>query len=107
MTEPTRKAPHRRRARAAQRLPSTITATRCAARSASAHQAAGERGRDLSLAYSPGVAYACLAIEEAGARHEYTSRGNLVGVVTNGWRCSGSATSGRWQGKPVMEGRGA
>src|SRR6185295_9952511 len=41
--------------------------------------------RDLSLAYSPGVAYACLAIEKDPAlAHEYTSRGNLVGVVTNG-----------------------
>ena len=38
--------------------------------------------RDLSLAYSPGVAYACLAIEQdPNLAHEYTSRGNLVGVV--------------------------
>jgi malate dehydrogenase (oxaloacetate-decarboxylating)(NADP+) len=41
--------------------------------------------RDLSLAYSPGVAYACLAIErEPALAAEYTSRGNLVAVVTNG-----------------------
>ena len=41
--------------------------------------------RDLSLAYSPGVAYPCLAIEEdPNKAAEYTSRGNLVGVVTNG-----------------------
>ena len=41
--------------------------------------------RDLSLAYSPGVAYACLAIEEDPAlAAEFTARGNLVGVVTNG-----------------------
>ena len=41
--------------------------------------------RDLSLAYSPGVAYACLAIaEDPSLAAEYTSRANLVGVVTNG-----------------------
>jgi malate dehydrogenase (oxaloacetate-decarboxylating)(NADP+) len=41
--------------------------------------------RDLSLAYSPGVAYPCLAIEaDPNMAAEYTSRGNLVGVVTNG-----------------------
>jgi len=52
--------------------------------------------RDLSLAYSPGVAYACLAIEEdPSLAHEYTSRGNLVAVVTNG-TCWGWATSARW-----------
>ncbi|MFM2340947.1 MAG: hypothetical protein RLZZ592_600, partial [Pseudomonadota bacterium] len=41
--------------------------------------------RDLSLAYSPGVAYPCLAIEQDPSKAaEYTSRGNLVAVVTNG-----------------------
>ena len=41
--------------------------------------------RDLSLAYSPGVAYPCLAIEaDPNKAADYTSRGNLVGVVTNG-----------------------
>ncbi|HEY6514493.1 MAG TPA: NADP-dependent malic enzyme, partial [Burkholderiaceae bacterium] len=41
--------------------------------------------RDLSLAYSPGVAYACLAIaDDPSLAAEYTSRSNLVGVITNG-----------------------
>ncbi|MGE5212038.1 MAG: NAD(P)-dependent malic enzyme [Acidobacteriota bacterium] len=63
--------------------------------------------RDLSLAYSPGVAYACLAIEENPAlAHEYTSRGNLVGVVTNGTAVLGLGDIGPLAGKPVMEGKG-
>jgi malate dehydrogenase (oxaloacetate-decarboxylating)(NADP+) len=63
--------------------------------------------RDLSLAYSPGVAEACLAI---AARPEdsytYTARGNLVGVVTNGSAVLGLGNIGPVAGKPVMEGKG-
>jgi malate dehydrogenase (oxaloacetate-decarboxylating)(NADP+) len=63
--------------------------------------------RDLSLAYSPGVAYACLAIEEdPSLAHEYTSRGNLVAVVTNGTAVLGLGDIGPLAGKPVMEGKG-
>jgi malate dehydrogenase (oxaloacetate-decarboxylating)(NADP+) len=63
--------------------------------------------RDLSLAYSPGVAYACLAIEEdPSLAHEYTSRGNLVGVITNGTAVLGLGDIGPLAGKPVMEGKG-
>src|SRR4029450_7686302 len=51
--------------------------------------------RDLSLAYSPGVAYPCLAIEaDPSMAAEYTSRGNLVGVVTNGTAVLGLGDSG-------------
>ena len=63
--------------------------------------------RDLSLAYSPGVAYACLAIEEdPSLAAEFTSRGNLVGVVTNGTAVLGLGDIGPLAGKPVMEGKG-
>jgi malate dehydrogenase (oxaloacetate-decarboxylating)(NADP+) len=63
--------------------------------------------RDLSLAYSPGVAYACLAIEETPSlAAEYTSRGNLVGVVTNGTAVLGLGDIGPLASKPVMEGKG-
>src|SRR3982751_551682 len=63
--------------------------------------------RDLSLAYSPGVAYACLAIEaEPALAAELTSRANLVGVVTNGTAVLGLGDIGPLRGKPVMEGRG-
>src|SRR5678809_383258 len=63
--------------------------------------------RDLSLAYSPGVAYACLAIEEYPAKAaDYTSRANLVGVVTNGTAVLGLGNIGPLAGKPVMEGKG-
>ena len=63
--------------------------------------------RDLSLAYSPGVAYACLAIEEdPSLAAEYTSRGNLVAVVTNGTAVLGLGDIGPLAGKPVMEGKG-
>jgi malate dehydrogenase (oxaloacetate-decarboxylating)(NADP+) len=63
--------------------------------------------RDLSLAYSPGVAYACLAIEQdPSLAAEYTSRGNLVGVVTNGTAVLGLGDIGPLAGKPVMEGKG-
>ena len=63
--------------------------------------------RDLSLAYSPGVAFACLAIEQDPAlAAEYTSRGNLVGVITNGTAVLGLGDIGPLAGKPVMEGKG-
>ena len=62
--------------------------------------------RDLSLAYSPGVAYPCLAIEDDPAMAaEYTSRGNLVGVVTNGTAVLGLGDIGPLAAKPVMEGK--
>src|SRR5574340_1599756 len=62
--------------------------------------------RDLSLAYSPGVAYACLAIEQEPAlAAEFTSRANLVGVVTNGTAVLGLGNIGPLAGKPVMEGK--
>ncbi|MEX8517515.1 MAG: NADP-dependent malic enzyme [Leptothrix sp. (in: b-proteobacteria)] len=63
--------------------------------------------RDLSLAYSPGVAYPCLAIEQdPSLAAEYTSRGNLVGVVTNGTAVLGLGNIGPLASKPVMEGKG-
>jgi malate dehydrogenase (oxaloacetate-decarboxylating)(NADP+) len=63
--------------------------------------------RDLSLAYSPGVAYACLAIAaDPGLAAEYTSRANLVGVITNGTAILGLGDIGPLAGKPVMEGKG-
>ena len=63
--------------------------------------------RDLSLAYSPGVAYACTAIQhdpQLAAR--YTARANLVAVVTNGSAVLGLGNIGALAGKPVMEGKG-
>ncbi|HEX5807004.1 MAG TPA: NADP-dependent malic enzyme [Macromonas sp.] len=63
--------------------------------------------RDLSLAYSPGVAYPCLAIQENPAlAADYTSRANLVGVITNGTAVLGLGDIGPLAGKPVMEGKG-
>ncbi len=63
--------------------------------------------RDLSLAYSPGVAYACLAIQaDPSLAAEYTSRANLVGVITNGTAVLGLGDIGAMAGKPVMEGKG-
>ena len=63
--------------------------------------------RDLSLAYSPGVAYACLAIEkDPSLAAQYTSRANLVGVITNGTAVLGLGNIGALAGKPVMEGKG-
>jgi malate dehydrogenase (oxaloacetate-decarboxylating)(NADP+) len=63
--------------------------------------------RDLSLAYSPGVAYPCLDIEkDPTLAAEYTSRGNLVGVVTNGTAVLGLGDIGPLAAKPVMEGKG-
>ncbi|MGO4700921.1 NADP-dependent malic enzyme [Dyella sp. 2RAB6] len=63
--------------------------------------------RDLSLAYSPGVAYACEAIvEDPNAASEMTARGNLVAVITNGTAVLGLGDIGPLAGKPVMEGKG-
>ena len=63
--------------------------------------------RDLSLAYSPGVAYPCLDIQaDPSKAYEYTSRGNLVGVITNGTAVLGLGDIGPLAGKPVMEGKG-
>ena len=62
---------------------------------------------DLSLAYSPGVAYPCLDIQaDPSKAAEYTSRGNLVGVITNGTAVLGLGDIGPLAGKPVMEGKG-
>ncbi|MGR3290692.1 MAG: NADP-dependent malic enzyme [Paracoccaceae bacterium] len=63
-------------------------------------------GRDLSLAYSPGVAEACLEIKDDPANAaKYTIRGNLVGVVTNGTAVLGLGNIGGLASKPVMEGK--
>ncbi len=63
--------------------------------------------RDLALAYSPGVAYACEEIvANPVAVDEMTSRGNLVGVVTNGTAVLGLGNIGPLAAKPVMEGKG-
>ena len=63
--------------------------------------------RDLSLAYSPGVAYPCLDIQaDPSKAFDYTSRGNLVGVITNGTAVLGLGDIGPLAGKPVMEGKG-
>jgi malate dehydrogenase (oxaloacetate-decarboxylating)(NADP+) len=63
--------------------------------------------RDLSLAYSPGVAYPCLDIAaDPALATEYTARGNLVGVITNGTAVLGLGNIGPLAAKPVMEGKG-
>ncbi|MGB3288437.1 MAG: NADP-dependent malic enzyme [Burkholderiaceae bacterium] len=63
---------------------------------------------DLSLAYSPGVAVACMSIHAEGedAAAMYTSRSNLVGVITNGTAVLGLGNIGPLAAKPVMEGKG-
>ena len=62
--------------------------------------------RDLSLAYTPGVAVPCLAIEsDPSLAYKYTAKGNLVGVVTNGSAVLGLGNIGALAGKPVMEGK--
>jgi len=62
---------------------------------------------DLSLAYTPGVAEPCRAIEaNVEAAYEYTAKGNLVAVVTNGTAVLGLGAIGALAGKPVMEGKG-
>ena len=63
--------------------------------------------RDLSLAYSPGVAEPCLEIRNSpDEAYRYTSKGNLVAVVTNGTAVLGLGNIGPLAGKPVMEGKG-
>ncbi len=63
--------------------------------------------RDLSLAYSPGVAAPCLEIaKDNNAVYSYTSKGNLVAVVSNGTAVLGLGDIGPLAGKPVMEGKG-
>src|SRR5690606_8523360 len=62
--------------------------------------------RDLALAYSPGVAAACQEIVADPANaFRYTSRGNLVGVITNGTSVLGLGNIGPLASKPVMEGK--
>jgi len=63
--------------------------------------------RDLSLAYSPGVADPCLAIEKTPEDvYKYTAKGNLVAVISNGTAVLGLGNIGAAAGKPVMEGKG-
>ncbi len=63
--------------------------------------------RDLSLAYTPGVAVPCLEIEKQPAlAYKYTGKGNLVAVVSNGTAVLGLGNIGALAGKPVMEGKG-
>ena len=63
--------------------------------------------RDLSLAYTPGVAVPCLEIErDPSLAYKYTAKGNLVAVVTNGTAVLGLGNIGALAGKPVMEGKG-
>ena len=63
--------------------------------------------RDLSLAYTPGVAVPCLEIEkDPSLAYKYTAKGNLVAVVTNGTAVLGLGNIGAAAGKPVMEGKG-
>src|ERR1700744_2338490 len=62
--------------------------------------------RDLSLAYSPGVAVPCLAIEkDPDTAYDYTARGNLVAVISNGTAVLGLGDLGALASKPVMEGK--
>ncbi len=63
--------------------------------------------RDLSLAYSPGVAEPCLEIEkDAQKAYDYTAKSNLVAVISNGTAVLGLGDIGALAGKPVMEGKG-
>src|SRR6056297_2690223 len=63
--------------------------------------------RDLSLAYSPGVAAPCrLIAEDPDEAYTYTAKGNLVGVVSNGSAVLGLGNIGAQASKPVMEGKG-
>jgi malate dehydrogenase (oxaloacetate-decarboxylating)(NADP+) len=63
--------------------------------------------RDLSLAYSPGVAEPCLAIEaDPDLSYKYTARGNLIAVISNGTAVLGLGDIGATASKPVMEGKG-
>src|SRR5947209_5025927 len=63
--------------------------------------------RDLSLAYTPGVAVPCLEIErDPSLAYRYTSKSNLVAVVSNGTAVLGLGNIGALAAKPVMEGKG-
>lgn len=63
--------------------------------------------RELSLAYSPGVAFPCLEIEKDPSNaYKYTAKGNLVAVISNGTAVLGLGNIGALAGKPVMEGKG-
>ena len=63
--------------------------------------------RDLALAYSPGVAVPCLEIQKDPLKaYEYTAKGNLVAVISNGTAVLGLGNIGALAGKPVMEGKG-
>ncbi len=65
-----------------------------------------ENSRDLSLAYSPGVAAPCLAIQKnPEAAYDYTAKGNLVAVISNGTAVLGLGNLGALASKPVMEGK--
>ena len=62
--------------------------------------------RDLSLAYSPGVAIPCLEIEKDQSKaYDYTAKGNMVAVISNGTAVLGLGNIGALAGKPVMEGK--
>jgi malate dehydrogenase (oxaloacetate-decarboxylating)(NADP+) len=62
--------------------------------------------RDLSLAYSPGVAFPCLSIErDPAAAYDYTAKGNMVAVISNGTAVLGLGDLGALAAKPVMEGK--
>ena len=62
--------------------------------------------RDLSLAYSPGVAQPCLEIDrDRSLVYEYTAKGNLVAVISNGTAVLGLGNIGPEASKPVMEGK--
>jgi len=83
------------------------------------YHAGGQRGKiaiqvtkpvtsqnDLALAYSPGVAVPCIEINKNPAKaYDYTAKGNLVGVITNGTAVLGLGDIGALAGKPVMEGK--
>ena len=59
---------------------------------------------DMSLAYSPGVAYPCLEIEQTPqSAYRYTNKGNLVAVISNGTAVLGLGDIGALAGKPVMK----
>src|SRR3990170_2971321 len=63
--------------------------------------------RDLSIAYSPGVAIPCLEIaKDPDLAYRYTAKGNLVAVISNGTAVLGLGNIGAAAGKPVMEGKG-
>ena len=62
--------------------------------------------KELSMAYSPGVAYPCLEIEkDIDTAYDYTNKGNLVAVISDGTAVLGLGDIGHLAGKPVMEGK--